>query len=88
MKLYIIPPINGEDGVYHILSEKGEALASHLCSNLHWAISDLEGRRPERQKEWKEKFGEYKVIILGDDGMTREELIRLNQELYEKELRK
>ena len=82
MKLYIVTPENGEDGVYSLLTEKGEGLASHFCSNLTFAKSDLESRRPERQKEWKEKYGDYEVLVLGDDEMTRDKLVELNQEFH------
>ncbi len=82
MKLYIVGPENNGDGVYGLVSEKGEGLASHLCSHLGFARSDLESRRPERQKEWKERFGDYKVLVLGEDEMTRERIIALNKEFH------
>jgi len=85
IKFYVVGPEEGGDGSYHLVTENGRALASHFCSNISWALSDLEARRPERQKEWKERFGEYKVLKIGDDNMTRERLINLNSELYEKE---
>jgi len=82
MKLYIIGPEDNGDGVYGLIAETGEGLASHLCSNSRFARGDLEGHRPERQKEWKAEFGNYEVLFLGDDDMTREELMRRNAEFH------
>ena len=79
MKLYIIGPEDDGEGVYSIVSEKGEGLASHFCSHKRFAKSDLESRRPERQKEWKKKFGDYDVLFIGDDDMTEEKLRELNE---------
>ena len=78
MKLYIDGPDNGGEGAYHILTETGEHLASHYCSSRRFARGDLEQDRPERQKEWKERFGDYEVVMLGDDSMTRDTLVKLN----------
>lgn len=80
MKLYISGVENGGDGVYNILTEQGEHLASHYCSNAGYAKGDLESNRPERQKAWKERFGDYQVLWLGDDEMTKEELLKRNKE--------
>ena len=78
-KLYIIGPENNGDGVYTLVTEKGEGIASHYCSNIGFAKGDLEANRPERQKEWKKEFGDYKVLHLGEDKMTREKLLELNK---------
>ena len=78
VKLYIIGPETGGEGVYYLVTEKGEGLASHLCSNRGFAKSDLEGRRPERQKNWKDEFGKYEVLHLGEDDMTLEKIRELN----------
>lgn len=80
MKLYIVGVEGGGDGIYNILTEQGEHLASHYCSNAGFARGDLESGRPERQKEWKEKFGDYEVLWIGDDEMTEKELIKRNKE--------
>jgi len=45
----------------------------------------LESRRPERQKEWKAKFGDYQIVYLGDDAITRETLLASNKRYYERE---
>lgn len=84
MKLYIICPEDEGNGVYGLVSEEGEGLASHLCSSKCYAKGDLEERRPERQKAWKEKFGNYEVIFLGEDDMTREKLVELNEKFHTK----
>jgi len=81
-KLYITPK-EGKNCVFTIVHESGEALARHFCSNLGYARSDLESGRPERQKEWKKRFGNYEVLIIGDDDLTDDELIKRNHELFE-----
>jgi hypothetical protein len=78
-KLYIIG--HGE-GVYHLIADDGEHLASHFCSSSGYALGDLERNRPERQKEWKKRFGEYEVLYLGQDDMTLEKIKALNREWY------
>jgi hypothetical protein len=46
-----------EDILYYLIDmDTGECLASHLSSNSYYAIKDLHDRRPERMKEWEEKF--------------------------------
>ena len=88
-KFYILG--TGKDGVgrgeglYTLIAEDGEFLANHLCSNAGYADSDLWKHRPERQKEWKEKFGEFEVIWLGDDEMKLETLIERNKEWAKKD---
>ena len=77
MKMYIV----GEgEGVYFLITEEGEGLANHFCSNASFARHNLEGGRPERQKEWKKEFGDYEVLYIGDDEMTKDELIKRNKE--------
>ena len=87
MKLYIVGPEDDGNGVYTILTEKGEALASHLCSHNGYAKSDLEARRPERQKEWKKRFGDYEVLFIGDADVTREQITELNDKWYAKHIK-
>lgn len=86
-KFYIIGPKDGGDGIYSLVTEDGEGLASHMCSNRAYALGDLERDRPERRKEWKKKFGEYEVLYLGEDEMTKEELVKRNKEFYENNTR-
>ena len=82
MKLLIVGPIDGGDGVYNLLTETGEHLASHLCSNSLFARGDLESHRPERQAEWKARFGDYEVAFLEDTEISLEELQRRNDEWF------
>lgn len=79
MILYIDGPKNGGEGVYALISEDGEHLASHFCSNETFAPGDLESRRPERQAEWKARFGEYEVRRI-PDAETRRRLVRKSWE--------
>ncbi len=78
----IIYPESG-DTVYNLVADTGEHLASHMCSSWHFAEGDLEANRPERQKEWKEKFGEYEVKFLSETDISEEELLRRNKVWYE-----
>ena len=87
MKFYIVGP--GKDGKgegegsYILITEEGERLASHFCSDSSFARSDLESGRPERQKEWKAKFGDYEVLNLGEDEVTFDKLLELNKKQAE-----
>ena len=73
------------EGVYTLSADDGEFLASHFCSHAGYADSDLWRDRPERKEVWKERFGEYKVIWLGDDDMKLETLIERNKEWAKKD---
>ena len=66
------------DGIYYLITEEGECLASHWCSSKWFAKGDLYERRPERIKEFTERFGEFTVDYLGCDDMTMGRLIELN----------
>lgn len=49
------------EGLYGLVTEEDEVLYTHYCSNRGFAYGDLYGRRPERQKELKERFGEIEI---------------------------
>lgn len=66
------------DGIYYLITEEGEGLASHWCSNKWFAKGDLYENRPERIKKYTERFGEFEVDYLGCDDMTMGRLIELN----------
>lgn len=87
-KLYILGTdkdgMGRGDGVYSLLADDGEHMASHMCSNAFYAQSDLHDRRPERKEEWSKRFGEYEVVWLGSDEMTLETLIERNKEWFAK----
>ena len=82
MKAYIVSDsIDGMEnmgGVYDLITDEGEVLASQWCSGRWFADEDLYHRRPERVKEFTERFGEFNVDFLGCDSMTMKELIALN----------
>ena len=90
MKLYIIN--NSEngmkniDGTYYLISEEGEALYSHWCSNKGWAQHDLIDQewRKDRYQDCLDKYGKFEVLFLGNDDMTLEEIIKRNKELTDK----
>ena len=81
--LVIIPGRDNErqDCIYHILvAETGEGLASHLCSNSGFAYGDLYSHRPERIKDWTNRFGELDVKYIDETTITEEELLHKNEE--------
>jgi len=83
MKLYIVSGaengIDSVDGSYYLITEEGECLASHWCSNKCYAEGDLYSQRKERIEEYNERFGEVKVLYLGEDDMTVERILELNK---------
>ena len=86
MKAYIISNsedgIKNIDGIYYLLTEEGEVLASHWCSSKSYAMGDLYGRRPERIEKWTERFGELTVDYLGCDDITMEKIMELNEKWW------
>lgn len=86
MKAYIVSDTekgtDNIDGIYYLITEKGEILASHWCSNIVFARGDLYYNRPERIREFAEKFGTFEVDYLGNDNMTQSELLKRNKNFY------
>ena len=89
MKAYIASSsengIDNIEGAYFLITEEGELLATHWCSNKSYALGDLYTRRKERIKKFEDRFGEFSVDYLGNDEMTWEELLRRNKKFYEEE---
>lgn len=81
MQLFVIGPSDNGEGRYSLLTEHGETLAEHWCSSSGFALGDLEGHRPERQIEWRERFGEYEVVLLTDEAEV-EKLLAKNKEWF------
>lgn len=73
MKAYVVSNtedgIKNIDGIYYLITEEGEVLASHMCSHKGFALSDLYVRRPERIEKHSKRFGKLEVSYLGEDGM-------------------
>ena len=67
------------DGLYYLIAESGECLATHICSSKYFAKGDLYEHRPERIKEFTSRFGECECLFLGEDDMTKERIIELNK---------
>lgn len=82
MKLYVCSDsenmIDNIDGFYYLITEEGECLASHLCSNKVFAKNDLYNKRPERIEKYTKRFGECECLYMGEDDMTAEKIIELN----------
>ena len=83
MKLYVMSEaangIDSIDGIYYLIAETGECLASHFCSCKYFAKGDLYERRPERIEEFTKRFGDIEVLYLGEDDMTIDKLMDLNK---------
>jgi len=79
----IIPPgASGDhlgEGVYALVAEDGECIATHFCSSAYYAQGDLWDRRTERREEFAHK-GITEVVWLADSGLTLDELKRRNAE--------
>ena len=82
MKLYIVGPEDGGEGLYQLVAETGEGLAGHYCSHQDFAKGDLIANRLERIKEYAGRFGLFDVLFLGEDDMTIDKLIELNKEYH------
>lgn len=86
MKAYIVSNTekgtDSIDGIYYLITEKGEVLASHWCSNIGFAWGDLYYNRSKRISEFAEKFGTFEVDYLGNDDMTMTELLERNEKFY------
>lgn len=87
MKLYIVEShIFDNVGIgYVLISEDGEGLASCLCNtrNRGTVKRAMFGKCPvSTRKEWLDKYGEYKILFVGDDDITKEELIDRNKWFY------
>ena len=65
--------------VCNLMTEAGECLATHFCSNKYFAKCDLYERRPERIKEFTERFGDIEVLYLGEDDITVDKLMDLKK---------
>lgn len=65
-----------------LVAETGEHLCSHFCSNYSFAYGDLYGNRPEKIKEYKERFGEVEVKYIDETDITPEELMKRNKNFY------
>lgn len=92
MKAYIVSNSDygteNIDGIYYLITEEGECLASHWCSNSTYALGDLYERRPERIAEFTNRFGKFEVNYLGCDDMTMGKLIELNCKYQEEHFEK
>ena len=85
MKTLIIYPNSGSNTVFYLLDpETGEGLASHFCSDKSFAYNDLYGTRPERIKEFKERFGEVKVKFLRYTKYSFEDILKKNKKFSKK----
>lgn len=84
MKLYIVSDTKSGcdniDGVYFLITEFGEVIDLHVCSNTRYAWEDL----VENSQIIPNLTGDIEVLFLGKDNMTSEELRRRNQDFYTK----
>lgn len=69
------------DGWYYLISDSGEMLCSHFCSDKSWAKYDLIERDLDKES-CDIKYGKdnWEVVFLGEDDMTYEKLILMSNE--------
>lgn len=84
MKAYIVSDTESGcdniDGRYFLVTELGELLDYHVCSNTRYAWEDL----VENSQVLPNLGEDIQVVFLGTDNMTNEELHRRNQEFCAK----
>lgn len=78
MKLYIDGPEDNGEGRYVLVTEDGELVAGHYCSNASFARGDLVDRPTQRNKDWKARFPDHQVLRVGEDDVTHDELVKRN----------
>lgn len=94
MKVYIVCPENppcgsneySAPGEYYVaVSEEGELLNAHISSTKAWAEHDLLfSGEPTLYSILKEQYDEIEILFLGEDNMTYERLIELNEKYRKK----
>ena len=85
--LYVFWPLEWWDGIYYLLTSEGYLLASHMCSNVWYAKSDLLLWRPERLEKWKEFLKDWFDLEIADEE-KKKELQKLNNEFNEELMKK
>lgn len=50
-----------KEGLYILIADDGEFLASHFCSHACYADGDLWKNRPERKEKWEKRNVEWAV---------------------------
>lgn len=85
MRLVIDGPESGGEGVYYLLTEEGELLFHHFCSNASFAEGDLIRCRPERQANLNTRWPDgWQIVTLAELGITSEELNARNVQWIER----
>lgn len=77
-KVYIVCPQGKGEGVYSLVTEKGECISQHYCSSRGFAKGDLHDNRHDRKLLWEKEYGDYDVLFIGSDDMTTKKLLELN----------
>ena len=60
-------------GTYFAIDDYGKVLYHQTCSDKKFAKNDLVRRNKNRYRKFKEIYGDFQVVYLGDDDMTLEE---------------
>ena len=61
LKIEMLQDFGSIGQTYGLVSENGEILYTHFCSDKAYAFDDLYGKRPERQEELAKRFGTVEV---------------------------
>ena len=85
--LFIVWPENQWDWSYYLINEDWFCMASHFCSHVWFAKSDLIEWRPERKEKWKEYLSDgYSLEIANQD--QKEKIIKENKKFADLEVMK
>lgn len=86
MKFYITNnnmPLN-IDSKYYLIAETGEYIDDHVSSNKYFAMYDLYTNNIKNKERCKEisKNSNVQILYMGDDDMTDQKLLELNNRFY------
>ena len=83
MKLYIFGPKDNTAGMHHLLTEKGEILASCYSSDFYSALYSLVTDNKIQGDLWYTRFGKYSITDFNKQTkISREEMMNRNMNYY------
>lgn len=84
MKLYFVPPRRGVLGIYSLITEEGELLGSDFFEEKEFAFDCLVRKREKLLETLDKRFGKWTVLRIGEDAVTREEILRRNKAYWKR----
>ena len=64
LKIVKLSDVGSLGKLYGLVTEDGECLYTHVCSEDCFAYGDLYGHRDDRQLEIKNRFGNVEILTL------------------------